>query len=76
MYNPDDPETDVSDLTPAQREILELALDRGYFAIPRETNLMELAEELGISDQAVNERLRRGTAKVVLSALTASTNDE
>ena len=76
MYNPDDPNTVISNLTPAQREMLELALDRGYFAIPRETNLMELAEELGISDQAVNERLRRGTAKVVRSSLTAGTNDE
>lgn len=74
MYNPNDPETDVSGLTPAQRETLVLALEHGYFAIPRETNLMELAEELGISDQAVNERMRRGTAKLVLSSLTAGTD--
>lgn len=71
MYNPDNPETDISGLTPAQRETLVLALEGGYFAIPRETNLVELADELGISDQAVNERMRRGTAKLVLSSLTA-----
>lgn len=70
MYTPDDPETGVPGLTPAQRETLVSALERGYFSIPRETNLVELAEEFGISDQAVNERLRRGTAKLVLSSLT------
>jgi predicted DNA binding protein len=74
MYNPSDPETDVSGLTPAQRETLVMALEHGYFAIPRETNQVELAEELGISDQAVNERMRRGTAKLLLSALTAGTD--
>ncbi len=73
MYNPSDPETDVSGLTPAQREMLVMALEHGYFSIPRETNLMELAEELGISDQAVNERMRRGTAKLILSSLIAGT---
>jgi predicted DNA binding protein len=75
MHNPDDPDTAVSGLTSAQRETLVMALERGYFAIPRETNLMELAEQLDISDQAVNERMRRGTAKLVLSSLTAGTNE-
>lgn len=76
MYNPSDPETDVSGLTPAQREVLVMALEHGYFSIPRETNLVELAEELGISDQAVNERMRRGTAKLILSSLTAGTDPD
>jgi predicted DNA binding protein len=75
MYNPTDPETDTTGLTPAQREALVLALEHGYFAIPRETDLTELAEELGISDQAVNERMRRGTAKLLLSSLTAGTDE-
>ncbi|HET7324430.1 MAG TPA: helix-turn-helix domain-containing protein [Halococcus sp.] len=76
MYSPNDPETDVSGLTPAQRETLVMALEHGYFSIPRETNLVELADELGISDQAVNERMRRGTAKLVLSSLTAGTDTD
>jgi predicted DNA binding protein len=76
MYNPDDPDTGVSDLTPVQRETLMMALERGYFAIPRETNLMEIADELGISDQAVNERMRRGIAKLVVSSLTAGADAE
>jgi predicted DNA binding protein len=76
MYNPDDPETDVSDVTPAQRETLLMALERGYFGIPRETNLMEIADELDISDQAVNERMRRGMVKLVVSSLTAGADAE
>lgn len=76
MYNPDDPETDVSGLTPAQRETLLLALEAGYFSIPRETNLVELADELDISNQAVNERMRRGLTKLIGASLTAGTDDE
>lgn len=76
MYNPDDPKTDVSGLTPAQRETLLLAREKGYFTIPRETNLVELAEELDISDQAVNERMRRGMTKLVAASLTAGVDGE
>lgn len=47
-------------LTASQRELLVLAWDRGYFAIPRDTSLSELASELDISQQAASERLRRG----------------
>lgn len=51
-------------LTPAQREALLLAHERGYFALPRETALADLAAELGVSDQAVSERLRRACANL------------
>ncbi|WEL22726.1 helix-turn-helix domain-containing protein [Halorhabdus sp. BNX81] len=47
-------------LTPSQRELLMLAWDRGYFSIPRDTSLSELAAEFDISQQAASERLRRG----------------
>ena len=76
MYNPDDPETGVRDLTPAQRETLMMALEGGYFAIPRETNLLEIADDLDISDQAVNERMRRGMAKLVVTSLTPGADAE
>ncbi|WP_336363757.1 helix-turn-helix domain-containing protein [Halalkalicoccus salilacus] len=49
------------ELSEPQREALDLAVDRGYYAIPREATTAELADELGISDQAVVERLRRAT---------------
>ena len=47
-------------LTPEQYEALTLAFERGYFAVPRQIDLIELATELDISDTAVSQRLRRG----------------
>lgn len=47
-------------LTNLQRETIELALERGYFDVPRNCTMVDLAEELGISDQAVSARIRRG----------------
>jgi predicted DNA binding protein len=47
------------DLTDAQYEILTIAYDEGYFEIPRKTDLIELAEKLGVSHQSLSERLRR-----------------
>lgn len=52
-------------LTTSQRELLALARDRGYFSIPRDVSLAELAAELGISQQAASERLRRGLRTMV-----------
>lgn len=59
-----DPNVELSD---AQREALVTALDSGYFDIPRQTNLVDLGDALGISDTAVSQRLRRGL-KTVLEA--------
>jgi predicted DNA binding protein len=56
-------------LTPRQRRTLELAVRRGYYDIPRRCTTIELADELGISDQAVTERLRRGIVTFVTNAL-------
>lgn len=52
-------------VTPSQREALAIAFERGFFEVPRETSLAELAQVLGISEQAVSERLRRGQARLV-----------
>lgn len=56
-------------LTTAQRDVLVRAIERGYFAIPRETSTQELADEFGISDQAIIERLRRGITRLVTNSL-------
>ncbi|WP_152043214.1 helix-turn-helix domain-containing protein [Salinigranum salinum] len=53
------------DLTDEQREAIELAMERGYFEVPRRATLSDLAAEVGVSQQAVSERLRRGTNKVM-----------
>lgn len=59
-------------LSPAQREILLLAVARGYFAVPRDASLADLSDELDISSQAASERLRRGLDSLVESALLVS----
>lgn len=51
-------------LTPAQREALSLAYERGYFDVPRRATVVELSEEIGVSDQAISERLRRAQANL------------
>lgn len=53
------------DVTAAQREALVVALERGYFEVPRGCTLAEVAEELDISTRAASERLRRGHANLV-----------
>lgn len=54
-----------SRLTPEQREALIAAHEHGYFEIPRRTSMEELAETLGISHQALSERLRRAYETLV-----------
>lgn len=58
-------EEEPFDLTDEQHETIELAVAKGYFAVPRRATLSDLAGELGVSQQAVSERLRRGTDKVM-----------
>lgn len=57
------------ELTQEQREALVLALERGYFETPSEVSLDELADELGITRQALSDRIRRGNKKVLDKAL-------
>lgn len=52
-------------LTNSQYRVLELAAQRGYYKVPRGATLQELADEIGISHQALSEQLRRGTGALV-----------
>lgn len=65
LYDAGRPAGDDLGLTEEQRETLVLAYETGYFDIPRGTTTAGLAEELGISNQAVSERLRRGYSRLV-----------
>ncbi len=56
-------------LTKEQYAVLALATKRGYFSVPRTSSMADLAEELGISQQAVSERLRRAHDTLVRGAL-------
>lgn len=70
IYNPVDRAPGIeSKLTPRQRETLLTAHEEGYFDIPRKITLVDLAGQLGVSDQAVSERLRRGESKLIQSQL-------
>ena len=67
--NPDDPDGNRFELTPKQHEAVLIALESGYFDVPRETSLTELAEEIGISRQAYSRRLNRGLRGLLLNTL-------
>ncbi|WP_254763854.1 helix-turn-helix domain-containing protein [Natrinema marinum] len=62
-------------LTTRQYETLVAAIDHGYFEIPREVSMQELSEELGISHQALSERLRRAYRALVTSELDVTEED-
>jgi predicted DNA binding protein len=52
-------------LSEQQCEVLRVALEDGYFEVPRRTTLQEIAEKVGITDQAVSARLRRGMCQLL-----------
>lgn len=66
---PDAPLLDLDgllpDLSPRQRETLRLAHERGYYRIPRETTMAEVAAELGVERRTAEEHLRRTEGKLV-----------
>lgn len=47
-------------VTDAQCEALVTAMDEGYFEVPRGATLEDIAEQLGVTRQALSTRLRRG----------------
>jgi predicted DNA binding protein len=59
------PEAEANSLTDRQRRALTLAAEMGYFDIPRQASLSDLADELDISEQAASERLRRAYRTLV-----------
>jgi predicted DNA binding protein len=52
-------------LTERQREVLETAVEMGYYEIPRETTCAEIAAELSIAEGTVVEHLQKIEAKVL-----------
>jgi hypothetical protein len=69
LYTRSDVEAGETGLTDSQREVLALALEEGYFDVPRGTTTHELGDELGVTGQAVSERLRRALRKSVVQTL-------
>ncbi|MHB9285854.1 helix-turn-helix domain-containing protein [Halobacteriales archaeon Cl-PHB] len=60
------------ELTDIQRETLVLAYERGYFDSPRQASLEEIADELGITQQSLSSRLRRGHRRLIGATLVGS----
>jgi predicted DNA binding protein len=58
------------DLTNKQEVVLAEAVNAGYFEIPRQGSLAEVADELDISEQAASERLRRAMNALAQAAIT------
>ncbi|QLC32831.1 helix-turn-helix domain-containing protein [Halarchaeum sp. CBA1220] len=56
-------------LTANQRETLVRAYDAGFYEIPRDITTVDLATDIGISDQSLSERLRRAHAALVEGTL-------
>ncbi|MDG5778503.1 helix-turn-helix domain-containing protein [Haloarculaceae archaeon H-GB2-1] len=56
-------------LTEAQYESIMAAFDRGYYEVPRETQLEAVAEDSDVSHQALSERLRRGHGTLIANTL-------
>lgn len=58
-----------SSLSAEQREAVSLAYRHGYFDVPRNCTIQDLADEVGISDSAFSQRLRRGVGICVQETL-------
>ena len=52
-------------VTDRQRDLLERALRMGYFEVPRECTLAEVAEAAGVDPSTASGVLRRGEARIV-----------
>lgn len=70
LYELTDPKMGQYNITAKQRELLIVALEMGYFEIPRRATLAEVADEIGISTESASERLRRGSTNLVTNTLT------
>jgi predicted DNA binding protein len=60
---------DHFELTEKQYETILAAYEAGYYEIPRQIKLKELARELDVSHQALSERLRRGHQVLMTNSL-------
>jgi predicted DNA binding protein len=57
----------VPELTARQREVFGLAVEGGYYDLPRGTTTAALADDVGISRRAAEDHLRRAERKLLTS---------
>lgn len=71
LYRVDTSDQPPYGLTRLQEEAISTALKMGYFEVPRSTTLSGVADQLGISDTAASQRLRRGMRQLILATISA-----
>lgn len=57
--------TIAADLTDRQREAVAVAVDVGYYAVPREAGLAAVADRLGCAESTASNHLRKAEARVM-----------
>ncbi len=58
-------------LSPRQREAVEMAIEVGYYEIPREGDYEAIAEMMGCAPSTAAEHLRKAESKVLRAAFTS-----
>jgi hypothetical protein len=56
---------DLEDLTPKQLKAVNLAIEKGYFEIPKKINLEELSKQMKLSRTTFLEHLRKAEKKIL-----------
>ncbi|WP_336365030.1 bacterio-opsin activator domain-containing protein [Halalkalicoccus salilacus] len=69
IYSTDEYRRAQPAMTANQQESLVRAFEAGYFKVPKETKLTELADAQGVSHQAMSERIRRGVHHLIAQTL-------
>lgn len=69
LYHPTEPRQRAFGLTAEQHDALMVAVNEGYFSIPRTASTEDVSETLGISANAASERIRRGTEQLIRSGI-------
>ena len=60
-----DPSGLLPDFTARQREVLQVAIEQGYYELPREVTTAEVAERVGVERRTAEDHLRRAERKLV-----------
>lgn len=56
-------------LTDRQREVLQVAFQRGYYDVPRSASTEAVAADLGLDDSTVSEHLQRAERNLIAAVL-------
>ncbi|XVH31988.1 helix-turn-helix domain-containing protein [Haloferacaceae archaeon DSL9] len=75
IYELDDGREGRFGLTDNQQSALSLAFEHGYYDVPRQSTLGDLAAELDISHQALSERLRRAEHQLIKNTIIIDRSD-